>query len=99
MSFAERFGENLRVARDRKRISQETLGQRAGLHRTAVGQIERGERVARSDTLVRLACALEASPLDLLEGLSWRPPEMAVGAMDVAAMGGESVEADARSEG
>jgi transcriptional regulator with XRE-family HTH domain len=90
-SFAQRFGENLRVCRDRRGISQETLGQRAGLHRTAVGQIERGERVARCDTLVKLACALEASPLDFLEGLAWRPAEMVIGGMEVMATQGGAV--------
>lgn len=84
MTFAERFGRNLQAARERSGISQEALGQRAGLHRTAVGQIERGERVARADTLVKLACALEVSALDLLDGLTWRPAAMVVGAMEVA---------------
>jgi transcriptional regulator with XRE-family HTH domain len=83
MTFAERFGHNLRLARDQKGISQERLGERAGLHRTAVGQIERGERVARTDTLVRLACALDSSPLDLLAGLAWRPPEDVTGEMEI----------------
>lgn len=98
VTFAERFGANLQLVRDREQMSQETLGQRAGLHRTAVGQIERGERVARSDTLVKLAGALDASPLDFLAGLTWRPPEMAIGAMDVAAMDSERIEFDPGSE-
>ena len=34
----------------------------ASLHRTAVGQIERGERVCRVDTLVKLAGSLEIPP-------------------------------------
>jgi transcriptional regulator with XRE-family HTH domain len=91
MTFAERFGRNLAVARGRTGLSQEDLGLLAGLHRTAVGQLERGERVARSDTLVKLACALDASPLDLLVGLSWQPADLVVGAMDVAAIDGEPV--------
>jgi hypothetical protein len=38
---------------------------RAGLHRTAVGQLERGERVGPAPTRwSKLACALEASPLE-----------------------------------
>lgn len=46
---------------------------RASLHRTAVGQLERGERVARVDTLVKLAGALSVPPSELLEGLEWAP--------------------------
>jgi len=34
---------------------------RAEVHRTAVGQLEQGERIARTDTLVRLAGS-SASP-------------------------------------
>lgn len=58
-AFAVRFGRNLAYCRERTRnLSQEELGMRAELHRTAVGQLERGERVARSDTLVKLAGSL-----------------------------------------
>ena len=51
----------------------------ASLHRTAVGQLERGERVARVDTLVKLVGALGVRPEDLLEGLKWSPGEMTAG--------------------
>lgn len=95
MTFAGRFGRNLAVARGRTGLSQEDLGLLAGLHRTAVGQLERGERVARSDTLVKLACALETSPLDLLVGLTWQPADLVVGAMDVAEIDGEPVGVEA----
>jgi transcriptional regulator with XRE-family HTH domain len=46
---------------------------RASLHRTAIGQLERAERVARIDTLIKLAGALGVSPGELLTGLSWEP--------------------------
>lgn len=54
-AFAGRFGANLLYCRERANLSQEELGMRAELHRTAVGQLERGDRVARTDTLVKLA--------------------------------------------
>lgn len=82
-SFAERFGHNLAQARRRMDLSEETLGERAELHRTAVGQIERGERVARTDTLVKLAGALGVSPLEFLKGLNWRPAEAVKGDLEV----------------
>jgi transcriptional regulator with XRE-family HTH domain len=78
-AFAKRFGENLARHRKRARLSQEQLSVRASLHRTAVGQLERGERVARSDTLVKLVGALGVRPEDLLEGLKWSPGEMTAG--------------------
>jgi len=56
--FAKRFGANLARARREAGVSQEELSHRASLHRTAVGQLERGERVARAETLFKLACAL-----------------------------------------
>ena len=73
MTFAERFGRNLARCRREVGISQEETSIRASLHRTAVGQIERGERTARVDTLVKLAGALGIEPARLLEGLSWEP--------------------------
>ena len=77
--FAELFGANLARHRKAVGISQEQLSVRASLHRTAVGQIERGERVARTDTLVKLAGALGVRPEDLLDGLEWSPGEMTRG--------------------
>ena len=77
--FAKRFGENLCRSRKRAKLSQEELAVRASLHRTAVGQLERGERVARADTLVKLAGALGVRPEDLLDGLGWSPGEMTRG--------------------
>ena len=84
MTFAERFGHNLAEWRKRLGVSQEDLGLMAGLHRTAVGQIERGERVPRTDTLVKLAGSLGNRPEDLLAGLSWQPQMMVEGALIVS---------------
>ena len=79
MTFAERFGRNLLAARSRAGISQEELAFRAGLHRTAVGQLERGERTARLDTFVKVINSLGVEPTELLEGLSWQPTEILTG--------------------
>jgi transcriptional regulator with XRE-family HTH domain len=70
---AERFGKNLARARKRADLSQEELSVRASLHRTAVGQIERAERVCRIDTLVKLAGSLGIPPGELLVGMEWEP--------------------------
>jgi transcriptional regulator with XRE-family HTH domain len=84
MIFAARFGENLCAIRERAGISQEELGFRAGLHRTAIGQLERGERVARTDTLVKLCGSLGVKPEELLDGLRWTPGSMKPGGMAIS---------------
>jgi transcriptional regulator with XRE-family HTH domain len=67
------FGQNLVVSRGRADLSQEELAIRAALHRTEIGHLERGARVPRIDTLVKLAGALEVSTDDLLQGMTWTP--------------------------
>lgn len=84
VDVATRLGENLAACRHRANLSQEELGSRAGLHRTAIGQLERGQRVARADTLVKLAGALSVSPAELLDGLTWVPPLTTEGRFAVA---------------
>jgi transcriptional regulator with XRE-family HTH domain len=77
--LADQFGRNLAYCRRRAKLSQEELAVRASLHRTAVGQLERSERVARVDTLVKLAGALGIPPEELLDGLGWEPGSTLVG--------------------
>ncbi len=81
--IAHRFGENLARCRKQAGLSQEELAVRASLHRTAVGQLERGERVARTDTLVKLAGALGIEPGELLTGLSWEPGATRLGRFEL----------------
>lgn len=71
-----RFGKNLIRFRKRAGLSQEEVGFRAALHRTEIGMLERGTRLPRIDTLVKLAAAVEVEPGELLEGLDWTAPEM-----------------------
>lgn len=78
-AFARAFGKNLARCRARIGVSQEDLGLMAGLHCTAVGQLERGERVARTDTLVKLCASLGVGSEELLVGLGWRPQQLFVG--------------------
>lgn len=52
---------------------------RAGLHRTAVGQLERGERTPRADSVIRLAGSLGIPAGDLLAGVVWNPSVYRVG--------------------
>jgi transcriptional regulator with XRE-family HTH domain len=72
---AKAFAENLLRERKRVGISQEELSFRAGVHRTEVGMVERGVRVVRIDTLIKLAGGLGVEPAVLLGGLFWAPGE------------------------
>jgi transcriptional regulator with XRE-family HTH domain len=79
VEIAARFGENLARCRHQAQLSQEELGFRASLHRTEIGMLERGIRLPRIDTLVKLAGGLEIPPGDLLDGLDWMPGGPRVG--------------------
>ncbi len=68
-----RFGENLARCRDRADISQEELSFRASIHRTEVSLLERGARMPRVDTALRIAGSLGISLDDLIAGMEWRP--------------------------
>lgn len=74
MEVARRFGENLRRLRKRTGISQEELGLRCSLHRTEIGLLERGARVPRIDTLIKIASGLGVKiDCALLDGITWTP--------------------------
>jgi len=64
---------NLKRCRRAAGISQEEVGFRAELHRTEVGLLERGARVSRIDTLIKLATALGVDAGELLAGIVWNP--------------------------
>lgn len=61
------FGKRVRELRARQGISQEELADRAKVHRTYIGGIERGERNPTVTTIYRLAKALGVAPSQLLE--------------------------------
>lgn len=52
------FGATIRRLRLGKGLSQEALAERASLHRTYVGSIERGERNVSLENMLKLAGAL-----------------------------------------
>jgi transcriptional regulator with XRE-family HTH domain len=59
------LGRALRRARRAQDLSQEAVGQRAGMHPNHIGTIERGTKDLRATTLLRLIEALELSPAEL----------------------------------
>ncbi len=60
------FGFSVLRHRNKLGISQEELAARSGLHRTYIGDIERGKRNVSLENILRLATALETTPSDLL---------------------------------
>ena len=66
-SARQTFGFNLRQRREALRLSQEDLAEKAGLHRTYIGSVERGERNVSIDNMERLASAVGGTISSLLE--------------------------------
>jgi transcriptional regulator with XRE-family HTH domain len=61
------FGKKIRTMRKMHGWSQEVLAEKAGLHPTYIGGIERGERNPSLINLVRLAKALRVSLPELMQ--------------------------------
>ncbi len=60
------FAENMRRARHERGQTQEELAEIVGLHRTYVGEVERGERNPSIDVMERLAEGLSVPLVELL---------------------------------
>ncbi len=59
------LGQRIRKRRTELTLSQEMLAERAGLHRTYVSSMERGERNVSLVNLLKVAAALDI-PLEVL---------------------------------
>ena len=65
-SPARRLGAEVRRLRLKRGVSQEALADIAGIHRTYLGGVERGERNPSLANIVRIAAALSVTPSQLL---------------------------------
>lgn len=64
------FGLRIRSTRSAAGLSQEELAHRAGLHRTYVGSVERGERNISLLNIITLATVLGVDPGNLVTGMT-----------------------------
>lgn len=60
------LGEAVRAARKARGLSQEALADAAGIDRSHMGKIERGERNVTIMNIARVAAALDEKPSDVL---------------------------------
>lgn len=72
-AILRRFGEQVRTARRALGLSQEKVAERAELHWSYIGQIERGKRNVGLLNVVRLADALGVDPAVLVGALTLQP--------------------------
>jgi transcriptional regulator with XRE-family HTH domain len=63
------LGQRVRSVRTGAGLTQEDLAERTGLHRTYIGDIERGERNVSTVNLYKLSRALGMALSELLEGV------------------------------
>ena len=64
--IGELFGQRLREVRKAQRVSQERLADLAGLHRTYISSVERGERNVTIETVQKLANSLNVTMAELM---------------------------------
>jgi transcriptional regulator with XRE-family HTH domain len=60
------FGDNVRARRKALGLSQEELADRAQVHRTFIGHVERAETNVSIDNIARISAALEIAASKLL---------------------------------
>ncbi|OGF20629.1 transcriptional regulator [Candidatus Falkowbacteria bacterium RBG_13_39_14] len=69
IELLEKFGEKVREERLKKGFSQEELATKAGVHRTYIGMIERGEKNITLINIKKVAKALDLAIDKLLTNL------------------------------
>ena len=63
------LGKRIHELRAARKWSQEEFAHVSGLHRTYIGQIERGEKNMSFENLVKIAAVLGVTPSELLSAL------------------------------
>jgi transcriptional regulator with XRE-family HTH domain len=68
-----RFGRVIRDLRKKQGLSQEELAEKAGLHRTYIGMIERGEKNITLENIDKIAKALNVQIEELFAKINNEP--------------------------
>ncbi|OYU82486.1 MAG: transcriptional regulator [Flavobacterium sp. BFFFF2] len=66
-NILEKFGDNLKQLRKVKGISQEQLAEKANMHRTYIGMIERAEKNITLLNIAKIANALDTKIANLFD--------------------------------
>lgn len=72
-TLAERFAANVVWFRRKAGLTQQELADRVGMNRTVLSVLERGQRLPRLDTILKLAAGLEVGNCRLVESMWWEP--------------------------
>jgi transcriptional regulator with XRE-family HTH domain len=67
MNLRKKFSNNVRKFRTEQKLSQEELAGKAGLHRTYIGSVERGERNITIDVMEKISSALRKPITDFFK--------------------------------
>lgn len=70
-----RLGANIKARREKLGLAQTTLGERSGIHRTYINQLENGHKNLTVIVLSRLADALGTTPAALTKGILSTEPD------------------------
>ena len=70
MNIQQQLGARIRELRLKRGWSQEVLADRSGLHRSHMGEIERGRANMTLATLLIIASTLQTTPSALLKDLA-----------------------------
>lgn len=71
----KQMGERIRELRRLKGLSQEALADMSNLHRSHMGEIERGKLHIELGTLVKIGAGLQMSVADLVKGIECESPK------------------------
>jgi len=82
------IGVNVRNIRERRHLTQVTLGRMASLSKAGLSLIERGVRETSIQTLFALARSLEVPPELLFQGIGWKPERRPCGGSHARRRGG-----------
>ncbi|HEX6782165.1 MAG TPA: helix-turn-helix transcriptional regulator [Solirubrobacterales bacterium] len=74
-TLAERFSANLVWFRNQAGLTQQELADRVGMNRVSLSELERGQRLPRLDTILRLVAGLDVKNCDLVAWMWWDPPD------------------------